>query len=132
MRIHSVIEWYNSTRPTNLDVIAVFASTADKIESSGKYSAPPFPIVADPDEKLYQLYRVETSLIGALNPRQIPGMVKAIQGGFARGGRSEPSHVTKMPAEFLIDRAGRLWATHYAAHAGDSLPLERVEAFLGE
>ncbi|MBS0556722.1 MAG: alkyl hydroperoxide reductase, partial [Proteobacteria bacterium] len=35
-----------------------------------------------------------------------------------------------MPADFLVDKHGRIAEAHYGADAGDRIPFERVELFL--
>jgi peroxiredoxin len=87
----------------------------------------PFPIVADPDLKLYREFGVETSILSVLNPKAWPSAI----GGLIKVGPGFPSHgesALGLPADFLINSKGKVIALKYGSHADDHWDFDEVVA----
>ncbi len=87
----------------------------------------PFPVVADLERRWYQQFGVERSLLGAMHPAAMwsamKGMVTTPANPLKGEGGSDG-----LPADFLLDGAGRVRAVHYGKHADDSWSVEDVIA----
>lgn len=128
LRVHQMIQRYDAWQAQGLQIVAVFQAPVDEVEANvGKQNAP-FPIVCDPDEKLYALYGLEASLAGFLSPKNIPLAAEALKEGFLPG--TTHGTKTRLPADFLLDENGKVIETFYAGHIGDHIPLDRIDAFL--
>lgn len=109
-------------------VIAFFHSSADALRP---YHADlPFPVVPDAERRWYRRFGVERSLRALAHPR-------AMWEG-ARGLALAPSNPLRgeggangLPADFLVDRDGRLRAVHYGQHAADHWEVEEVVRLAG-
>ncbi|MEQ1877317.1 MAG: redoxin domain-containing protein [Bdellovibrionia bacterium] len=113
----------------NLKVIAVFDSaknTFPKTLAGEPY--PTFPIIPDPQHKLYDLYGTSESLAGVAHPKVAVDFFKAMFKGFRQG--KITGHTGQMPAHFLIDPDGVLDTIYYGRHAADHIPWTAVDSFV--
>lgn len=83
----------------------------------------PFDVVADPERRLYDLFRVERSAKALLNRAVVPHLIA--------GYKLRPSGIPDstpfgLPADFLIDPAGTIVDCSYGTHAGDSWGVDRL------
>ncbi|BEP15257.1 peroxiredoxin-like family protein [Acidothermaceae bacterium B102] len=112
--------------------VVVFHSTlAELLEYE---SALPFDVIADPGKALYREFGVESSLRAVFNPRGAAA-VPAVMANLARslpGGqrRLPPVRHTGgnlgLPADLLIDSAGRVVAVKYGQHAYDQWSVDEL------
>ncbi|QKW22891.1 AhpC/TSA family protein [Kitasatospora sp. NA04385] len=94
----------------------------------------PFPLLADPEQRLYRAYGVERGARALLDPRVWPSVVR----GLARSvplvlrGRERPPAARPLggrlglPADFLLTTDGRIAAAHYGTHAADHWSVDQV------
>lgn len=130
LRVHQMIQRHADWAAKGLQIVAVFqAPVAEVADNVGEQNAP-FPIVCDPDEKLYRLYGLEASLAGYLSPKNLPLIAEALKEGFTPGAMHGTK--TRLPADFLIDATGKVVETFYAGTIGDHIPFARVDAFVGK
>src|SRR5262245_60572110 len=61
LRVHQLIERFPDFRPADLAILAVFESSAERLRAGVGRQDVPFPLIADPDARLYDLYGVESS-----------------------------------------------------------------------
>ncbi len=100
----------------------------------------PFPLLADPERRLYRAYGVERGARALLDPRVWPSIVLGVLSGVPqvlRGRERLPSARPVggrlgLPADFLIAADGRLLAAHYGTHAADHWPVAQVLALAAE
>ncbi len=128
MRLHQLaLAWPRISRP-DVEMIAVFQSSHESITKWISEKRPPVRAVADPDMKLYSLYGVETSLSALFRPSTAVGLASLRLFGPTRGRIEGP--LTRVPANFLIDRGGVFRDVHYGKTISDHIPLSRVERWL--
>ena len=78
----------------------------------------PFPLIADPEKKVFGAFRLKQASFGslltpAMAARGITAMFKGHLMGAAVG------DVRQLPGVFIIDTTGRIRFSHHAAHAAD-------------
>lgn len=131
LRVQELIRSYESLHASGLNILAVFQSPADKMAKYVGQQKPPFPLIPDPQAKLYRLYGVESSWGGFFRAWSIglPKVFKAVIGKRFIPGSME-GDIHRIPADFLIDPAGIVIDVHYGIDIGDHMPLERVTAWL--
>ncbi len=128
LRIHEMINTYQN----NYNIIAIFDSPLDNLIKHSKNHHTPFPILADEDNIYYKKYGIEKSFLGILEgmflhfPRLIKGLLKGYIPTTLKG-----SLIT-MPADFLIDRNGKIYTAYYAKHEADHIPLDIIKVFFDE
>jgi len=113
-----------------IDEIVVFHSSANQL--AAYVSDLPFPLVADPDKRLYRQFGVERSPRALLDPRVwrfiLLGVAQSLV-RIIRGRQPIPPTVPEggsmgLPADFLIDSDGVVVACHYGAHAFDQWSVD--------
>lgn len=128
LRVNQMIRRFDGWEAKGLAIVAVFQAPVEEVAANVGGQDAPFPIVCDPDEKLYRLYGLEASLAGYLSPKNLPLMAEALKEGFLPG--TMHGTKTRLPADFLIDETGRVVETFYAPVIGEHIPFERVDAFV--
>lgn len=128
LRLHDFSREYPRLQRMGLEVIAVFHSSPGRLRSHFKHRPIPFPIVGDPDRRLYRSYGVETSwtrlLLSAVKPRFYWDWLRSMRHGFFGG---LDLHLASMPADFLIGPDGTVLRVHYGADIGDHMPVHDIE-----
>lgn len=128
LRVHQMIERHAGYAESGLDVLGVFQSPPGSMRRYVATQAPPFPLLCDPEERVYARYGCESSLAGYVAPTNGPVLARAMSQGFLPG-RMEGTK-TRLPADFLIDEEGVVQEAFYASAIADHIPFERVDAFL--
>lgn len=114
--------------------VVLFHSTAEDLM---RYEADlPFAVVPDPGKHLYRAFGVESSPLALLHPRAWWPILRAVGAGLwtvaSRRGPMPPVRPAGgrygLPADFLVDRDGRVLAAHYGAHVDDHWSVDQVLA----
>lgn len=128
MRVHRMRQRYEELSQAGLRIIAVFQSPAERIAEYVGTQEPTFALVADPKLELYELYGVETSLTGFLDPRNLKPLREGISMGYSMGKMDGPK--TRVPADFLIDADQTIHEAYYGDLVSDHIDFARVEDFV--
>lgn len=133
-RVFQLTQRHKQLAAAGLEVIAFFSSSEEDVAHFVSIRPRPFAVVADPTNIAYKAYGIEHSV-----PRAALGVLKRFRMwilGFRILGwegtiknLKNPSDI--MPADFLIDEHGHIVETYYGADAGDHIPFERIEEFVG-
>ncbi len=111
-----------------LALLAVFQSPPERVRAWVGRERPPFPLLCDPEERIYADYEVGASLAGFVSPASLPRFWEATRAGIFPGPMDGTK--TRMPADFLIDEAGVVRDVFGAGNIGEHIPFERVDRFL--
>lgn len=135
LQVHKLIQKYPEFHRQGLQIIAVFESPREKMLAYvGKQDAP-FPLIANPEATLYELYGVEVSedkLNATIASDFGKGRIaEAAQVGFELT-PEEGSNFYRMPADFLVTPDGRIHTAFYSELVGEHLPFETIEHALSE
>ncbi len=130
LRVHQISEQAERLSKLGLSIVAVFQSPVSNIIKYVGKQNPPFPIIADPECKLYQDYGVEASLAGFLkgSATRIAEFGSAAMKGYHIG--KPDGIVTRIPADFLINGDLIIKQAYYGTDIGDHIPLVDVESWL--
>ena len=129
LRVHHLIQHYAALIEKNLQLVAVFQSPRESIlKYAGKQKAP-FPIIPDPQRRLYRLYGVESSWAGFIKGSMRLSLVtSALMKGFWPG--KMEGIKSMVPADFLIGPDLTVQVAYYGKDIGDHLPVERINGWL--
>lgn len=131
VRFVQLVQNYSEYAAKGLNIIAIFESSPEYIRRyvTDKRKVP-FPIVADLDGELYELYNVKKSITGTmLGMFRIFKMFKGMfASGFAMG--KPDGSITRVPADFLIGPMLSVKESHYGSDIGDHIGLKKISAFL--
>jgi thioredoxin-dependent peroxiredoxin len=125
LRTHELLKQSDYFKEKNTTVIMVYESSVAKMAEYLGENTYPFYFVADPENVLYNKYGVERSL-GKMMKAMFHGLMSKVKRGkqLFRNPIKQDGHVNRIPAEFVIDRQGRLAVAHYGDFVGDHLPLD--------
>lgn len=132
LRVHELIQERETLDNYGVKILAIFESPAKSIRRDVGKQKPPFPIIPDPDRRLYKLYGVAPSWSGFVRiflsrPKRV---FEAI---FKKGFIPKFAEATPMmPAEFLIAPDGKIKLAYYGTDIGDHLPLSDLYSALDE
>ena len=130
LRVHHMIRQYPGYTQLGLIMIAVFESPREPMLAYVGRQDAPFPLLADPEARLYNLYGVETSAAKLAQTMAMPETAATVQAAAALGFpliRETDSNFERMPADFLIGPDGLLLQAHYANQITDHLPFAVIE-----
>ena len=129
LRISALIQAYPQLHSQGLAIVAVFQSPPERVGQWVGRQAPPFTMVADPDQHLYQRYGVTSSWIGfAKAGLRLGTMISAGRKGFLPGPMDGDMH--RLPADFLITPEQMIHCAYYGRDPGDHLPLAVIRKWL--
>lgn len=127
LHLRSIARRHAEILAAGIHEIAVFHSTAETMRPfQGDL---PFDVVADPDKTLYRLFGVEASLKSVADPRAWGGLLRGLVASHRSGPMTGEGGHLGLPADFLIERDGRLAACKYGIHADDQWSVDEI---LGE
>lgn len=127
LRIYELTRHHEEFARNGLAMIAVFHSDLKSVNRHVGRRKRPFPMLADPQKRIYELYGVESSwgdLLAAFF--DVPRIVSAFTKGFFPGlGAFDPLK----PADFLIGPDFSIRDIFYAKDASSHIPIERIRQF---
>ena len=89
----------------------------------------PFPMIADPDKRLFEAFRLKQATAGSLlSPNMVFRGVTAMAKGHGIG--VPQGDVRQLPGVFIIDADGRILFSHHAAGPADHPRPETLLAAL--
>ncbi|WP_242371130.1 peroxiredoxin-like family protein [Anaeromyxobacter sp. SG26] len=108
----------------------VFQSAPARLQAAMAEWRPGFLAVADPGAVLYDAFGVGASLSGYLHPRSMLALVRATRAG--KRHRRFEGRETQMPADFVLDRTGRIVLAHVGRSVGDDVPVATLLGTVAE
>lgn len=127
LRVRELITKHERFLKNRIRILAVFQSPMERIAHYVGTQSPPFPLIPDPDLKLYRLYGVESSWRGFARAWTlgIPQVYRAVVANRFLPGTME-NDIHRIPADFLIAPDGELVDVYYGRDIGDHIPLDQV------
>ncbi len=133
LQVHKLIERYPDYHCRGLEILAVFESPRESLRMHVARQDAPFPIIADPDARLYDLYGVETSQAKVLAPVDEEwrnGMIQEAESIGYKLTHEEGSNFFRVPADFLIGPDQRIQVAFYADVVGEHIAWDQIETAL--
>jgi peroxiredoxin len=138
LHLQSVLRRYDEILARGIREVVVFHSPA--VELRDHVAHLPFPVVADPGQKLYAEFGVGSAPRALLTPAVWPPMLRAIlrSSAFILRGRELPPRFPPeggrlgLPADFLITVDGHIAAAKYGEHAYDQWSVDDLLRYAGD
>ncbi|MCT4356115.1 AhpC/TSA family protein [Streptomyces sp. Je 1-79] len=132
LHLRSVVRRHAEIEAAGIREVVVFHSPPAELHPH--LDGLPFPVVADPDKRLYAAFGVESSPRSLLSPRAWGPIARAVLLGtweLLRGRARPPVRRPRggrlgLPADFLITPDGRVAAVKYGEHADDQWPVDEL------
>jgi peroxiredoxin len=123
LHMKSFAQGLERLRASGVQTVAFFHSSAESMRPfQGDL---PFPVVPDPEQRLYRQFSVGRSALAALHPSAMWAAMKGMLTAPANPLRGEGG-TSGLPADFLLGPDGRVLAVHYGDHANDLWSVEQV------
>jgi peroxiredoxin len=101
-----------------LGVVLVGMGSPEESQAFRRRFDVPFPLVCDPEKRLYTLYGLGTGKVAeVLSPRVLLRSLGALGRGHVPG--RPQGDVLQMPGAFVIDRDGTVLLAHYSRDPAD-------------
>jgi peroxiredoxin len=126
LRLHRLIESYSELRTAGVDVLVVFPSTRRRVRQFANKYAPLFRLVADPEQRLFELFGSETSWSGELRSVAKLGVMTSAIAKFGLNPLAVDDSLARMPSEFLVAPSGVIDEVHYGRFADDGFSIDHV------
>lgn len=128
LRIHELGKHREKFLERGLLLLAVFQSPESSMRQHLARRAMPFPIVADPERRLYRAYRIESSFGAFATAMVHPRSVSALVQGFLPGKMEGDKFL--VPADFLVGPELTIQHAYYGKHIGDHIPMQTIIDFI--
>lgn len=122
LHLRSVAQRHDELAKADILEVAVFHSSIETMRRHDQ--ALPFPVVADPEGRLYRQFGVEASLRSVLDPRAWVSIARGLATFGA--GREAGESALGLPADFLIGPDGEVRACKYGMHADDHWSVDEI------
>jgi peroxiredoxin len=137
LHLRSVVVRHAELTAAGIREVVVFHSPADELREH--VAGLPFAVVADPGKRLYREFGVESAPRALADPRAWVPIARAVVRAawtVARGRERAPAARphggrTGLPADFIIDGAGRVVAAHYGEHVYDQWSVDDLLRLAG-
>lgn len=126
LHLRGIARRYTEIQQAGVVEVVVFRSASSALEESAE--GLPFELIADPEGDLYHEFGVGRGWAAVGNPRAWPALLRGARVGLA-GTLLPGEDLLTLPADFLIDRRGRVLRCHYGRHANDQWSADDVLEF---
>jgi len=116
-----------------IEVVMFIESSQSNIVKNLRGEKTPFSIVADPENKFYQMYGVEKNTFRSLNSYMMNATTKMmIKEGekYVNPEVKRDNSMRRIEAEFLVNTFGNISMVHYGKYIGDFVQLDKVKSFV--
>lgn len=138
LHLHSIAQRHAELVAASIREVAVFHSTVDELLPHVKNL--PFPVIADPEKRLYAEFGVESARRAVFDLRAWTPIVIGVAKSLSEIVRKKiPSPALNphggrfgLPADFLIASDGRILACKYGSHAYDQWSVDEILKVAGK
>lgn len=134
LRIHQLIQHHPALHARGLEILAVFESPVASIRQHvTSRQDVPFPLIADPTARLYDLYGVEVSeektqaTLARVNSTPVQQKIQEAAAIGYELVHEEGANFQRIPADILIGPDQHIQVAFYADLIGDHLSFEEIE-----
>ena len=132
-RVHQLMGNNVRLKNSGVQLLFLFESSSEKLASSIFHQGiSPWPLIGDPDKKIYQRYGVENSTIKMMRTMVSSSITRAKKETEALNlPADKQASMNLIPADFFIDENFKIVEAHYGNHLDDHISLEKLMAFAG-
>jgi peroxiredoxin len=125
LHLHRFLHDYPAVKALGVETVVLYHSPEARLERAQRDETP-FPLVADPDKRVFRMFGVEKSWRGMFSLAVWRDYLLAMLKGYSPGMLSHDGGITGHPADFIVDPDGRIACAHYGRDYADSLTAADV------
>lgn len=130
-RTHELIERYEELKSKGIEVVAIYPTRSDIMAQYVKDANIPFPVIADPEEALYEVYSIERSMKKIKATLKYPDFQKDVnEGTVLYGGKVYLEYPKEgsliINADFILSGRRQVEVAYYGDYIGDHYDLDAL------
>lgn len=132
-RVHQVMGNNIRLKNAGVQLVFLFESSNEKLSSSVFHQGiSPWPLVGDPDKKVYKQYGVEQSTFKMMKTMLVANVGQAKKDTKELNlPEDKDASMNLIPADFFIDESFTIVKAHYGKHLDDHVDIDEMKAFAG-
>lgn len=132
-RVHQIMGNNVKLKKTGVQLVFLFESSNEKLKSSVFHQGiSPWPLIGDPDKKVYRSYGVENSTMKMMKTMFLSSVGQAKKDTKALNlPQDKDASMNLIPADFFIDENFKIVNAHYGKHLDDHVDIEELKVFAG-
>lgn len=130
-RVHQLTTIGSRFKDASVQLLFLFESSNEIIISSSFHKGiTPWPIIGDPQKRVYTMYGIENSVIKMMKTMFVSNPMKAMKDTKELNlPTDKDASQTLIPADFFINENFKIVKAHYGSHIDDHVPIEEMKAF---
>ena len=125
LHLRNFVKHFDDIQQQGLSVLCVFHSPISSMKKNQAHALPS-ELIADPEKKIFRSYGVESSWTGMISWNVVRDYFFAMKAGLPSGMLSHDGGIKGHPADFIINRDGKLVFAHYGRNYADSLSVADI------
>jgi peroxiredoxin len=132
-RVHQIMGNNLRFKNAGAQLLFLFESSNEKLASSSFHKGiSPWPLIGDPQKRIYQSYGVENSALKMMKTMFVANVAQAKKETKELNlPKDNDASMSLIPADFFIDENFRIVKAHYGAHLDDHVSIDELKAFAG-
>jgi len=132
-RVHQIMGNNFRLKNAGVQLVFLFESSNEKLSSSVFHQGiSPFPLIGDPEKKVYKQYGVEQSTLKMMKTMFVANVAQAKKETKELNlPKDKDASMNLVPADFFIDENFKIVKAHYGKHLDDHVAIEELKAFAG-
>lgn len=134
-RVHQIMGNNVRLKQKDVQMVFLFESSNEKLLKSVFHQGiSPWPLIGDPDQKIYKKYGVGSSLVKMMRTFFAADMKGAMKEAKTLGlpeEKDKNASMTLIPADFFINEQFIIEKAHYGRHLDDHIDFDELKAFAG-
>ncbi|MGQ1891054.1 peroxiredoxin family protein [Thermophagus sp. OGC60D27] len=132
-RVHQLMWHNNRFKNAGVQLIFLFESSNEKLLSSSFHRGiSPWPLIGDPEKKIYKQYGVEQSTLKLMKTMLVANLSQAKKETKELNlPKDKDASMNLVPADFLIDEDFNIVTAHYGNHLDDHIDMDELKSFAG-
>ena len=132
-RVHQIMGNNLRLQNSGVQLVFLFESSNEKLKSSVFHQGiSPWPLIGDPDKKVYRSYGVENSTLKMMKTMIVSNVGQAKKDTKELNlPEDKDASMNLIPADFFIDENFKIVKAHYGKHLDDHVAIEELKVFAG-
>jgi peroxiredoxin len=132
-RVHQIMGNNLRFQKAGAQLIFLFESSNIKLKSSTFHRGiSPWPMIGDPEQRIYTMYGVEFSTLKMMKSMLVTNVWQAKKDTRALNlPKDKDASMSLIPADFFIDENFKIVKAHYGTHLDDHVSIDELKAFAG-
>lgn len=135
VRVHKLMGNSVKLERSGVVMILFFESSTEKLKSSVLHKGiTPFPIIGDPEKKVYKKYGIENSVVKMMKTfwqTDVKGTMAIAKTLDTPKEKDKEASNTLIPADFFIDENFKIVKAYYGQNLGDHVDMNELLKFAG-